>query len=602
MKNIFTKPLLVALLLLPVQTLFSQPTHTMLNRCTETQLMAMTFAGGAFGVGTIVKTNINGNDLKVLHNFNGADGANPYGTMVRGSDGLLYGTTTQGGTSIYPHGVVFKMNIDGTGYTVLHEFTNQTGDNPFTSLIQTTDGSLAGMTVAGGTSNDGTIFKMNTDGSGYTVLHSFDVANGFLPIGCALMQASDGTLFGMTTWGGSNQFGTIFRIQIDGTGFTVLRNLDGNPSGSLVQASDNSLFGMTPGSNTNGVGVIFRISPDGSNYTELFKFDNFNGRYPTGSLIIGPDHTLFGVTQAGGPGFENGAVQGGGTLFKINPDGTGHSILHNFVDSTGATPGGSVIIYQNKLFGYTTGGGKFHGGVFFSYNLATNVYTKLADLDETTGRYPQFGTLLLVNPDAVKQAKPFVSKFYIVDPESGHDIAVLKDEDHITTADVNIRVEASDLTSSVEFLLDDKKHSKDNTAPFTLFAEGNGDYKNDNLKCGSHKLTAIPFSKKNGKALQGEPLTIRFTVERFRSNVSVALFPNPVKGNASVEVNGIPNSKVCIQITNYNDKSMMTLYRGVLDKAGFVRYSFSPVDTKSGTYILIVRINDDVFQKRFIIE
>jgi uncharacterized repeat protein (TIGR03803 family) len=603
MKNILKKHLLAAVMLLSVQILFSQSLQTTSNAVSDTQLLAMTFEGGAIGAGTIVKININGDSLEVLHHFTYSDGANPYGTMVQASDGFLYGMTSQGGTSSYPHGVLFKMRADGTEYVVLHQFANETGENPFGSLIQTSDGSLVGMTYAGGTYNLGTIFKINTDGSAYTVLHSFDLVHGGIPISCTLMQATDGTLFGMTTWGGFWQFGTIFKIQIDGTGFTMLYNLDGIPQGALVQGADNSLFGVTPEGGSNGVGTIFRISPAGTNYTELFHFNNINGRFPVGQLVIAGDGTMYGTTPGGGPYFENGAVQGGGTLYKINADGTGHSILHNFTDTTGIIPGGNVIIYQNKLFGYTRFGGQFNGGVFFRYDLATDVYTKLADLNESTGRYPQAGTVLLINPDTTtSETKPSLSNFYTVNPETDTDIAILNNGDVITFADANIRVQANALTSSVEFLLDGKRHSKDHIIPFALFAEVNGDYKKGNMKNGLHTLTAIPYSKKNGKGVQGDPLTIIFNVDRAHPHVSVNLFPNPVKDNATIEVSGTPNSKVSIQITNGMDKKMKTLYQGVLGKNGFFTFSFSSTNLKNGLYILSVRINDEVLQKRFVID
>ncbi len=149
----------------------------------------------------------------ILHNFAGGtdDGEYPYDSLV--TDGTaLYGMTFAGGAG--DQGVVFKTNLDGTHYTLLHSFGTVTNDGsiPEGSLILS-GSTLYGMTLGGGTAQAGTVFKINTDGSNYTILHSFldgTVANdGAGPYGSLIL--SNSTLYGMTEAGGVAGQGTVFK-------------------------------------------------------------------------------------------------------------------------------------------------------------------------------------------------------------------------------------------------------------------------------------------------------------------------------------------------------------------------------------------------------
>lgn len=103
----------------------------------------------------------------------GGEGQNPQASLIEGNDGALYGTTRQGGSA--NGGTVFKVNKDGTGYGVLHSFSNTSGDgdNAYASLTEGTDGALYGTTTIGGSDGIGTVFKVNKDGTGYAILRSF---------------------------------------------------------------------------------------------------------------------------------------------------------------------------------------------------------------------------------------------------------------------------------------------------------------------------------------------------------------------------------------------------------------------------------------------
>ena len=133
----------------------------------------------------------------VVHAFTGADGTNPYASLIQGTDGNFYGTTSSGGN--FNFGTVFQMTPSGA-VTVLHAFTGGTdGGSPYASLIQATDGNFYGTASAGGM-GAGTVFQITPSGA-FTVLHAFTGADGAAPY-AALIQGADGNFYGTTANGG----------------------------------------------------------------------------------------------------------------------------------------------------------------------------------------------------------------------------------------------------------------------------------------------------------------------------------------------------------------------------------------------------------------
>src|ERR1035437_6588409 len=208
------------------------------------------------GCGTVFKFTPSGT-LTVLHSFNGSDGEFPQGGLVQATDGNFYGTTYSGGASTnctYGCGTVFKITSAGT-LNALHSFCTQTscsdGKYPNGELVQASDGNLYGTAYEGGASNYGTVFKFTSSGTSgtLTVLHSFDLTDGSYPQG-ALVQATDGNLYGTTSQGGNvaPTAGTIFEIT-EGGKFSSLYSFDEttvpHPAGGLVQATNGSFYGTT---------------------------------------------------------------------------------------------------------------------------------------------------------------------------------------------------------------------------------------------------------------------------------------------------------------------------------------------------------------------
>ncbi len=215
-------------------------------------LFGMTEGGGANGDGTIYEIGTDGNGLKILHSFAGgsADGSSPMGGLIL-SGSTLYGMTGWGGgvgDGGYGCGTVFKMQTDGSGFTILHAFTGgaSDGQQPAYSSLALSGNTLYGMTeYGGGTSNlgNGVIFKVNTDTTGYTVLHSFSggTNDGADPHGGVTVVGN--MIYGTTKAGGTSNYGTLFEIGTDGTGFSILHSFGANPSGGVWPCGSLTLSG-----------------------------------------------------------------------------------------------------------------------------------------------------------------------------------------------------------------------------------------------------------------------------------------------------------------------------------------------------------------------
>ncbi len=333
-------------------------------------LYGMTYGGGAHDFGTIFKINKDGTGFMLLHSFAGGavDGALPYGSLaLKGS--TLYGMTYRGGT--YGIGTIFKINTNGTGFALLHSFAGGAMDGTFIAGSLILKGStLYGMTRDGGASDAGTIFKINTNGTGFALLHSFagGAADGKSPYGSLILKGS--TLYGMTHNGGANDEGTIFKINTNGTGLALLHSFAGYPSdganplwASLI-LKGSTLYGMTHNGGAGDEGTIFKINTNGTGFALLHSFDYYlDGAYPYGSPIL-KGSTLCGMTYSGGSNHL-------GTIFEINKDSTGFILLHSFAAGAadGALPYGSLTLKGSTFYGMTYGGGASDLGVIFSYNL-----------------------------------------------------------------------------------------------------------------------------------------------------------------------------------------------------------------------------------------
>ena len=311
-----------------------------------------------------------------LASFNGTDGANPYTGLVQATNGDLYGTTVSGGAN--GDGTVFKVTTS-SALTTLYSFCSQSGctdgANPYAGLVHPTSGYLYGTTFSGGANGDGTVFKITPSGT-LTTLYSFcaqsSCTDGASPD--ALVQAANGYLYGTTSYGGAaDGGGTVFRITPSGA-LTTLYSFcsqancaDGEePAAGLVQATNGNLYGTTFYGGANGDGTVFKITPTGA-LTTLYSFCSL-------SACTDGKYTYAGLVQATngdlyGTTYSGGAGTGG-TVFKITPSGTLTTLYSFCAQSTctdGALPTAALIQATNgNLYGTTGYGGGAGGGTVFS--------------------------------------------------------------------------------------------------------------------------------------------------------------------------------------------------------------------------------------------
>jgi uncharacterized repeat protein (TIGR03803 family) len=321
--------------------------------------------------------------FNVLHSFVGgaADGTQPFdGVILDG--GTLFGTTGGGGAA--NGGAVFKIGIDGKGFGLLHSFAGGANDGlePIGNL--TLNGStLYGMTAFGGStanggSGYGTIFSMQLDGSGYHVVHSFAGGNdGAVPAFSALAVIG-ATLYGMTEDGGTSHDGNIFKVGIDGSGDTVLHSFTGgmadgaDPHGGLTVVGT-TLYGTTKIGGRSDYGTLFKIGADGSGFNVLHSFAAADGVWPCGDVTLNGT-TLYGTAQQGG------GHSPYGTVFKIATDGSGYGVLHSFDydnPNDGAYPVGDLTISGQTLFGTTASGLGTSTGIVFQMGIDGTGFTRL---------------------------------------------------------------------------------------------------------------------------------------------------------------------------------------------------------------------------------
>jgi uncharacterized repeat protein (TIGR03803 family) len=344
-------------------------------------LYGMTQGGGGTGAsGVLYKINADGTGYQVLHTFKNdpptGDGTSPRGSLTL-SGSTLYGCCPYGGVPyIQVGGTVFKINTDGSGYQVLYSFGGGTDNqcHPYAAPV------VAGSTLYGTTAEKtgantlGEIFALSTSSGVPQVLHNFagKPDDGEQPYGSMTLVGS--RLYGMTSFGGSGGgagYGVIYAINTDGSDYRVLHHFQGAPNdgthpyGALTLVGS-KLYGMASGGGAaNGPGVIFSINLDGTGYQVIFDFSSTgNIGGPLGSLTL-VGSKLYGMTSGGGSGGASGVI------FRINPDGTCFEVLHGFMSAAGDGGGakGDLAVVGSNLYGWTYEGGANGSGVFFSCQL-----------------------------------------------------------------------------------------------------------------------------------------------------------------------------------------------------------------------------------------
>jgi uncharacterized repeat protein (TIGR03803 family) len=311
------------------------------------------------GNGTVFQMDTNG-VVKLVYGFPGSS-AQPYAALVQGTNGLLYGTAAFGGSS--GDGGVFRMTTNGTGVASWSLTSASSGYSPWAGLVQGQNGDFYGTANFGGANGYGTVFRLTPSGV-LTGVHSFNNTDGAYP-NPTLMQGRDGNFYGATAGGGANTSGTIFRITPAGALTTLFSFDDTNgamPVWALTQDFAGNFYGATFGGGAYGMGTVFKLAADGA-FTSLYSFTGGNdGANPNGGLLLASDGNLYGTTQVGG-------AYGFGTLFRISLDGT-LATLVQFDGDQGANPQGTLIQgTDGNLYGTALTGGASDVGVIFRLSV-----------------------------------------------------------------------------------------------------------------------------------------------------------------------------------------------------------------------------------------
>jgi uncharacterized repeat protein (TIGR03803 family) len=309
---------------------------------------------------------------------------------------MLYGLTVNGGKS---SGTIFEIGADGSSFSNLYSFSeltyspslqnnvNPDGANPAGELVSDGGAFLYGVTQNGGKNGAGTIFKIGTDGSGFTILHTFSAptydsasqlytnADGASPYSGLILSGS--TLYGTTVGGGSNSGGVVFRMDVSGAPFSnlysftaairnpatgIYTNNDGSfPEGNLYLL-DGVLYGTAYDGGKNGSGAVFRVNAGGGSFTNLHSFappvddkvhsiyTNRDGLYPNAGLVS-DGAALYSTTYMGGS-------LGYGSVFRLDLSGGSFTNLHNFTyGNDGANARSGLVLSNNVLYGTAENGG-----------------------------------------------------------------------------------------------------------------------------------------------------------------------------------------------------------------------------------------------------
>ena len=380
-ENVTTKLLLVLPITLLTCTLNTQ----------AQQLWALTPEGGASNGGTIIRMNSDGSGLNVEFSYqcSMSSGCMPMGNLMQASNGQLYGTCFLGGQ--YASCTIDRYDpFTGTYYDI-YDFDIVNGDYPRSGLIEAGNGKLYGVASTGGSGNSGVLYSIDLLTNAYTVEFTFSGSNGMFPWGCPVLK--NGILYGLATGGGIFTDGVMYSFNIANNTYNVVHHFDEatgmTPKGSLFEASNGILYGLTSEGGSDGYGTLFSYNTATSSFTQLHSFYGTDGSEPEGTLMQAANGNLYGVTTSGG-------INNAGVLFCYYIATNACVKLYDFNAATGSNPTGNL--YQSpdqKLYGSASNGGANNQGALFSYDLTAGTYTNIHNFNGTDGSHPAGGFVLV---------------------------------------------------------------------------------------------------------------------------------------------------------------------------------------------------------------
>jgi uncharacterized repeat protein (TIGR03803 family) len=355
------------------------------------KLYGMTYKGGSYDFGVLFEYDLNTNSYNKKLDFDTEKGICPYGSLIQADNGMLYGMTSGGGASYL--GVLFEYDLSSGTYVKEVDFDNiEKGANPRGTLMQADNGKLYGTTNEGGIygqeGGHGTFHRFGVLFEWDLITHVFTKKidcspdkTGINPCG-ALVQSEDGTFAGMTSGGG------VFKWDPASGNCTIVKGYHYNPYqnvlySSLLVTANHKMYGMFASGEKSLNGSLFEVDQESDTILYKFEFnDAINGSHPIGELSNGDDGKLYGVTA-------NGGEENEGVIFAFDKLTKTLTKKTDFRDAaTGLIPASGIIRAINGMYyGMTRYGGTYNKGVIYEWNPATNVITKKADLNDSIGTW-----------------------------------------------------------------------------------------------------------------------------------------------------------------------------------------------------------------------
>ena len=355
-----------------------------LSEAQTTEFYGMTVRGGTDNLGVIFKTDENGENQTIEHDFlYNNPGLAPDRGKLCDANGKLYGTTTSGGE--FNGGVLYEFNPITAAYIKRYDFTFDSGYYPHSNLIFASNGKLYGTTSGGGLSDVGVLFEF--DLTTHTVIKKFDFnpsLTGYSDY--RLIQASNGKLYGLATAGGLNNSGTLFEYDYNTEILIKLVDFEvaamGRSPHTLIETENNILHGVCSSGGNNDQGTIFKYNILTNTLTKTFDFDRVvSGAHPLNySFIKASSGILYGFTASGG-------ANSAGVFYEYN---TTSETYTKKLDLSEENSGGFGFMEASngKLYVLNLGGGLNNCGSLNEFDPATNVFTKKHDFIFENGMYP----------------------------------------------------------------------------------------------------------------------------------------------------------------------------------------------------------------------
>lgn len=353
-----------------------------LMQATGGVIYGTTTAGGANTVGVIFSFTITGSVYAVVHHFDNLGGYSSFARMITGSDGFLYGTTNQGGPGA--DGVIFRFDRLTNNYTVLADLAASGIGQPWGGLMENANGILNGLCLTGGSGLAGGFFRYTIASSSLSVPVAFNYSSGAGPAG-RMVRNTNGLFYGMANSGGSTNEGVVFSYDATLNAYTLLKSLGGtngaNPLGTFCEANGKYYGTCSEGGSLSG-GTIIEYDPATNTLTKKIDLGTSTGTKPRTGFLKATNGKLYLLTDLGG-------ANGLGTLVEYTPSTNGLVNRRDIAATDGTDPEAELMeANDGLLYGVMSKNGQFSFGTLFSYNTASNSFTKLYDFDGVQGGTP----------------------------------------------------------------------------------------------------------------------------------------------------------------------------------------------------------------------